>query len=165
MTHFSNRLKILSYRPSLASALAISMALAGVTMTTAYADDALKMTLEANQVLKQADGTVKYSPISTAKAGTVVQYEATYSNTIDQPISDVSVTLPIPQNMAFTGEAYPASAQGSTDGTNFADMPLMKRVDGKLVKVPYADYTALRWNIKYLPAKKSASVTLNAVVE
>ncbi|WP_201592535.1 hypothetical protein [Psychrobacter sp. Pi2-51] len=132
---------------------------------TAHADNALKMELTANKVVKDADGKVSYAPVSTAPAGTVIQYKATYTNTVNQNISDLAVILPIPANMAFNGEALPASAQASIDGKNYADMPLMRKVDGKMVKIPYSEYRTLRWNIKLLPAKKSAAVALNTIVE
>ena len=134
-------------------------------LSAAHADNALKMELTANKVVKDAEGKVSYLPVSTAPSGTVVQYKATYTNTVNQNINDLSVTLPIPANMAFNGEVTPASAQASIDGKNYADMPLMRKVDGKMVKVPYAEYRTLRWNIKLLPAKKSAAVALNTIVE
>jgi uncharacterized repeat protein (TIGR01451 family) len=134
-------------------------------LSTAYADDALKMELTANQVIKNAEGKTVYSPVRTAPAGTVIQYKATYTNTINKDVDDLMVSLPIPTNMTFTGEAIPASAQASTDGQNYADMPLMRKVNGKLVKVPLSEYRTLRWNIKLLPAKKSAAVALNTTVD
>ena len=133
-------------------------------LNVAHADDALKMELTANQVIKNAEGKTVYTPVRTAPAGTVIQYKATYTNTINKDINDLMVTLPIPANMTFTGEANPASAQASTDGKNYADMPLMRKVDGKMVKIPYSEYRTLRWNIKLLPAKKSAAVALNPTV-
>ena len=149
------------------NALRISL-LASLTslslLSLAHAEDALKMELTANQVIKNADGKTVYTPVRTAPAGTVVQYKATYTNTINKDINDLMVTLPIPANMTFTGEANPASAQASTDGKNYADMPLMRKVDGKMVKIPYSEYRTLRWNIKLLPAKKSAAVALNTTV-
>lgn len=134
-------------------------------LSAAHAEDALKMELTANKVVTDAEGKTVYSPVSTAPAGTVIQYKATYTNSINKDISDLAVTLPIPANMTFNGEAYPASAQASTDGKNYADMPLMRKVNGKLVKTPLSEYRSLRWNIKLLPAKKSANVSLNAIVE
>ena len=131
---------------------------------TAHANDALKMELTANKVIKNAEGEVSYLPVRTAPKGTVIQYKATYTNTINQSINDLAVTLPIPANMTFTGEVSPASAQASIDGKNYADMPLMRKVDGKMVKIPYSEYRTLRWNIKLLPAKKSAAVALNTTV-
>ena len=134
-------------------------------LNIAHADDALKMELTANQVTKNAEGKTVYTPVRTAPAGTVIQYKATYNNTVNKDINDLMVTLPIPANMTFTGDAIPASAQASTDGKNYADMPLMRKVDGKMVKIPYSEYRTLRWNIKLLPAKKSAAVALNTIVQ
>lgn len=134
-------------------------------MGVAHADDALKMELTANKVVKTAEGKINYLPVSTAPAGTIVQYKATYTNTINKDINDLAVTLPIPANMVFNGDVTPASAQASIDGKNYADMPLMRKVGGKLVKVPLSEYRTLRWNIKLLPANKSAAVALNTVVE
>ena len=133
-------------------------------LNMAHAEDALKMELTANQVIKNAEGKTVYTPVRTAPAGTVIQYKANYTNTVNKDISDLMVTLPIPANMTFTGDAMPASAQASTDGKNYADMPLMRKVDGKMVKIPYSEYRTLRWNIKLLPAKKSAAVALNTTV-
>ncbi|MCD6252373.1 MAG: hypothetical protein J7J29_08660 [Psychrobacter sp.] len=135
-----------------------------LSLNVAYADDALKMELTVNQVIKNAEGKIIYSPVRTAPAGTVVQYKAIYTNTINKDINDLMVTLPIPTNMTFTGEALPASAQASTDGKNYADMPLMRKVNDKLVKIPLSEYRSLRWNIKLLPANKSATVALNTTV-
>ena len=134
-------------------------------LNIAHAEDALKMELAANQVIKNVEGKTVYTPVRTAPAGTVIQYKANYTNTVNKDINDLMVTLPIPANMTFTGDAMPASAQASTDGKNYADMPLMRKVDGKMVKVPYSEYRMLRWNIKLLPAKKSAAVALNTIVE
>lgn len=136
-----------------------------LSLNVAYADDALKMELTVNQVIKNAEGKVIYSPVRTAPAGTVVQYKAAYTNTINKDINDLMVTLPVPTNMTFTGEALPASAQASTDGKNYADMPLMRKVNDKLVKIPLSEYRSLRWNIKLLPANKSAVVALHTVVD
>jgi len=133
-------------------------------MSFAHAEDALKMQLSANKVVTNSEGKVSYVPVNTTPAGTIVQYKATYSNTINQDIQDLEVVLPIPANMAFNGEAMPASAQASIDGKNFADMPLMRKVDGKMVKIPYSEYRSLRWNIKLLPANKSAAVAMNTIV-
>ena len=134
-------------------------------LSTAHADDALKMDLTVNQVIKNAEGKISYVPVRTAPKGTVIQYKANYLNTINKDIQDLAVVLPIPANMTFTGEASPASAQASIDGKNYADIPLTRKVDGKMVKIPFSEYRTLRWNIKLLPAQKSAAVALNTVVD
>lgn len=148
------------------SSLLITTVASTLMLSTAYAEeDALKMELTANKVVTNAEGKTTYAPVNTAPQGTVIQYKATYTNTINQDINDLQVTLPIPANMTFNGEAMPASAQASIDGKNYADMPLMRKVDGKLVKIPLSEYRSLRWNIKLLPAKKSAAVALNTIVD
>lgn len=129
------------------------------------ADNTLKMELTANKVVKSANGKVSYLPVRTASAGTVIQYKATYTNTVNQNINDLAVTLPIPANMTFTGEVYPTSAQASVDGKNYADMPLMRKVNGKVTNIPLSEYRSIRWNIKMLPARKSADVSLNTIID
>lgn len=129
------------------------------------AADALKMELQANRIVKTVNGKKSYVAASDAKTGEAIQYRAIYTNLINQPVSDVTVTLPIPANMTFTGEAQPSSAQATVDGKNYADIPLMRRVNGKPVKVPFSEYKALRWNIKWLPARKSADVSLITIID
>lgn len=133
-------------------------------LNTAHADDALQMELTASKVMTNAAGKITYSAVSNAPAGTVIQYKATYTNTTDKDIQDLAIVLPIPVNMTFNGVASPASARASIDGKNYADMPLRRRANGKLVKIPFTEYRTLRWDIKLLPAKKSAAVALNTVV-
>lgn len=133
-------------------------------LTNAYADDALKMQLSAYKVTTSSSGKVTYTPVNTASAGTVIQYKATYINTVDKDLEDLMVVLPVPANMTFNGEAIPISAQATVDGRNYADMPLMRRVDGKLVQIPLSEYRALRWNIRLLPAQKSATVAIHTIV-
>lgn len=150
---------IYSFIPLLLTAL-VSTAF----FSSAQATDTLKMELQANKITKNSDGKSSYVAASDAKTGETVQYRAIYTNVIEQPISDVTVTLPIPANMTFTGDAKPMSAQATVDGKNYADMPLMRRVNGKVVKIPLSEYKALRWNIKWLPASKAVDVSLNTIV-
>ena len=144
--------------------LLIATVFSAAALTGAHAEDALTMELTANKVSINAEGNKVYSPISNAPKGTVVQYKATYTNNIDQDINNLAVTLPVPNNMTLTGGIFPASGQATIDGKTFADMPLMRKVNGKMVKVPLSEYRAVRWNIKLLPAQKSADVSLNAIV-
>lgn len=161
--HDISKDNIMRYTTTLRRALIATLATVSL-MSFAHAEDALKMQLSANKVMTNAEGKVSYTPVNTAPAGTVIQYKATYSNTINKDIRDLEVVLPIPANMTFTGEAIPASAQASIDGKNYMDMPLMRKVNGKMVKIPYSEYRTLRWNIKLLPAQKSAAVALNTTV-
>ena len=145
-------------------AAVLSGILLTLTAAPAQANDALKMRLSASKVMTNNQGEKVYIPVNTAKIGTLIQYKATYSNTLNTAIQNTTVTLPIPANTEFTGEAYPPSAQASLDNYNYRDLPLMRMVDGKLVEVPYSEYKSLRWDIKYIPPRKSVSVAFNTIV-
>ncbi|WP_296237573.1 hypothetical protein [Psychrobacter sp. UBA5136] len=153
-------MKRLSLLKMISSAALFSIASSNV----AFANNGVKMELITNKVVKEERGKTVYVPVRTASAGTIIQYKATYTNTLAQDINDLTVTLPIPSSMTFTGEAYPISAQASTDGKNYADMPLMRQLAGKVIKTPLSEYRYVRWNIKFLPAKKTATVSLNTIV-
>ena len=133
-------------------------------LSNAHANDSLKMGLTAHQVIKSNEGITTYIPVRTAPIGSIIQYKAVYSNVSDKDIQDLAIVLPIPANMTFTGEANPASAQASVDGKNYGDIPLMRNVQGKMIKIPFNEYRTLRWNIKLLPARKSSTVALNTIV-
>jgi len=136
----------------------------GFSYNTAYANNELKMQLITNKVADNAKGQIDYIPVRTAAVGTIIQYKVTYTNTLAKDINDLIITLPIPSSMTFTGEAHPASAQASTDGKNFADIPLVRQVAGKMTNTPLSEYRYIRWNIKILPARKFANVSLNTIV-
>lgn len=145
-------------------AAVLSSILLAMTATTAQANDALKMTLTASKVVTNNQGERVYIPVNTAKIGSLIQYKATYSNTLNTAIQNTTVTLPIPANTEFTGEAYPPSAQASLDYYTYRDLPLMRMVEGKLVEVPFSEYKSLRWDIKYIPPHKSVNVAFNTIV-
>lgn len=134
------------------------------SLNMAHAKNGIKMELTTNKVAHYKRGQVIYIPVRTAPVGTIIQYKATYTNTLGKDVHDLIITLPIPSSMAFTGEAYPSSAQASTDGKNFADIPLVRQVGSKITDIPLSEYRYIRWSIKLLPAKKSASVSLNTTV-
>lgn len=135
-----------------------------LSLNLVYANNGLKMQLTTNKVINDERGKVVYIPVRTAPVGTIIQYKATYTNTLAKDVNDLIITLPIPSSMTFTGEAHPASAQASTDGKNFADIPLVRQVAGKMNNTPLSEYRYIRWNIKILPARKFANVSLNTIV-
>ena len=135
-----------------------------LSLTLGYANNGVKMELTTNKVVSDKQGKVVYIPVRTAPVGTIIQYKVIYTNTLAKDINDLIITLPIPSSMTFTGEAHPASAQASTDGKNFADIPLVRQVAGKMNNTPLSEYRYIRWNIKILPARKFANVSLNTIV-
>ncbi|WP_227672908.1 hypothetical protein [Psychrobacter lutiphocae] len=145
-------------------ACVISILCGFVPSPSAHAHDALKMTLTSSKVIISQDGSRSYIPVRTAKVGTLIQYKATYNNTLGTPIQNTTITLPIPTNTEFNGEAYPPSAQASIDYYNYQDIPLRRVIEGKIVDIPFSEYKSLRWNIKYIPARKSINVAFNTIV-
>jgi|25BtaG_2_1085352.scaffolds.fasta_scaffold00569_3 hypothetical protein len=127
--------------------------------------DPVQVKLTANEVVKNSKGVEQLRNIGSLNGKEVVRYSATYTNTSDGAISDMAVTLPIPANMSFNGAASPSSALASIDGVNYLPMPLTQVIDGKTVKVPYSQYKSLRWQIKLLPARKSATVTADTQLD
>ena len=97
--------------------------------------------------------------VSEVKPEQIVEYRAVYTNNTAGTIQNLVATLPIPAETQFLAKSAPTKAQASTDGVNFAPMPLKKKVGDQVVNVPLADYRALRWTIAELPAGKSIAVS------
>jgi hypothetical protein len=74
-------------------------------------------------------------------------------------------TLPVPHGMEFLpSTASPVRVMASTDGANFAAVPLMRKVhkaDGTVDEqpVPVSEYRFLRWNLGELPAGAGKNVS------
>jgi uncharacterized repeat protein (TIGR01451 family) len=123
------------------------------------APDPLESRLVARKVVL-VEGRESLVDAASAGPGDVIEYVATYRNGGKATIRGLQATLPIPPQTEFIpGSARPASAQASTDGRTFADMPLRRTVtrNGKQVQehVPYREYRALRWNAGELGGEDS----------
>ena len=132
--------------------------------TIANAADALSVNLQAKQLITQ-DGKLILKAVTRANRGDVIQYQATYRNNIQKPMTDVALTLPVPANMVYIGASSPAPSQASLDGKTFENLPIMRKVNGKLVEVPASQYRAVRWVVKTLAPQQSTTVTMNAKVQ
>lgn len=141
------------------AAIAIGTMPATVLANTA-AKDPVSIELVAYKLTTNIKGEVEAQPATQAKPDDVIEYRATYTNNTDKTIKGLQATLPIPADTQFLAKSSPAQAQASTDGVNFAAMPLKrKKVGGQTVNVPLQEYRALRWTIAELPAGKSVVVT------
>ena len=104
------------------------------------------------------------------KPGETIEYQARYANTSKQSVKNLAATMPIPAGMEFVnGSALPDGAQASTDGKNFASLPLRRVTKGaggttKIEMVPMSEYRSLRWSIGQLDAGKSITVFARARV-
>lgn len=110
-------------------------------------------------ITQNAEGKVTEQLVSEVKPEQIVEYRAVYTNNTAGTIQNLVATLPIPAETQFLAKSAPTKAQASTDGVNFAPMPLKKKVGDQIVNVPLADYRALRWTIAELPAGKSIAVS------
>ena len=100
-----------------------------------------------------------------ARAGDRLEYQAVYRNPTAAPVHHVMVTVPVPRNGVeyLLDTAAPHADLASTDGKQFAQLPLMRvetTPDGrKLSKpAPGADYRFLRWDLGDVPAGATRTV-------
>ena len=157
MIHKSHNLKI-------AKTLALSTVLGISLANGANAAEALSVNLQAKQIVTE-NGKQVLKTVNRAKSGDVIQYQAIYRNNIQKPMTDLALTLPVPANMVYVSSSSPAPTQASLDGKKFENLPIMRKVNGKMVEVPVSQYRALRWIVKTLPAQQSTTVSLNAKVQ
>lgn len=153
-----------SHNLKIAKTLALSTVLGISLANGANAAEALTVNLQAKQVVTE-NGKPVLKAVSRANKGDLLQYQATYRNNIQKPMTDLALTLPVPANMVYVGSSSPAPTQASLDGKKFENLPILRKVNGKMVEVPASQYRALRWIVKTLPAQQSTTVSLNAKVQ
>lgn len=142
-----------------AAALALGVMSINVFANTT-SKEPVSIELLAYKIVTNQQGEVTESlPATQAKPNDVIEYRATYTNNTQKTIKGLLATMPIPPDTQFLAKSTPAQAQASTDGVNFAAMPLKRKVGGQTVNVPLQEYRALRWTIAELPAGKSVVVT------
>jgi uncharacterized repeat protein (TIGR01451 family) len=138
--------------------------------TGAAADGDVAVTLAAARVVVGEHGAEQLVTTEAVRPGDVVEYRATYTNQGDSAVRGLTATLPIPVDTNYLGlTATPGDVEASTDGVNFAAIPLMRKVVGgdgreRWEPVPASEYRALRWQIGELGANASASVAARVVV-
>ena len=157
MIHKSHNLKI-------AKTLALSTVLGISLANGANAAEALSVNLQAKQIVTE-NGKQVLKTVNRANSGDIIQYQAIYRNNIQKPMTDLALTLPVPANMVYVSSSSPAPTQASLDGKKFENLPIMRKVNGKMVEVPVSQYRAVRWIVKTLPAQQSTTVSLNAKVQ
>jgi uncharacterized repeat protein (TIGR01451 family) len=130
----------------------------------------VKVLLAASKIVV-IDGGEHKQAADKAKPGDVIEYSAEYKNTDKSTVRDVMANLPIPSGTEYLPQtAAPEQVMASTDGANFAPVPLKKSVrgaDGKItqVPVPYSEYRALRWNFGEIAGGASKTVKARVKVK
>ena len=131
---------------------------------------AVTSTLQARRVDSVA-GKAVLAPAEAGKPGDLLEYSGTYRNGATRPVERLVATIPVPAGTTFVaGSAEPARASASTDGTQFAPMPLMRTVrqaDGttRQEPVPLSEYRYVRWDVGTLPAGGEAVVKLRVQID
>jgi uncharacterized repeat protein (TIGR01451 family) len=137
----------------------------GVLFAPAFARAAsdLSVVLTAQRVTV-VNGKEAFASAVQARPGDVIEYRAEYRNTGEHSVKQLAATLPVPRGMEYLPRtAVPSVLLASTDGKNFAPVPLLRRVklaDGREVvrEVAPADYRYLRWTIGTLGTRQSRTV-------
>ena len=105
-----------------------------------------------------------------SKPGDVIQYTATFKNVGSRDLSNLGLTIPIPDGMVCLSNSVVSGSvlEASLDRQNFSIAPLVRKVttEGRNERqsVPVSDYRALRWVLGKLEAGTSVSVSLRALV-
>jgi uncharacterized repeat protein (TIGR01451 family) len=126
--------------------------------------DDIEVKLTQSRISINTAGVETHQTAEQIKPGDVIEYRATYRNTSNHLIKGLQGTLPIPTETAFVASSgLPAGGLASVDGTQFAAIPLKRKVklpSGKEVEqeIPVSEYKALRWNLGDLDEGKSATV-------
>ena len=159
-------MRLITSATSCAIAVALSLT-ASVAFAKTEAKQPVSIELSAYQITTNQKGETSFQPVNKVKPNDVIEYRATYTNTA-APIKNLNATLPIPADTQFLAKSSPAAAQASTDGVNFAAIPLKRKSGTQTVNVPLQEYRALRWTIAEIPPGKSVTVTaqtrVNSVV-
>ncbi len=137
--------------------LSMLMALLLVCATgMAYADapvrisnTAMKQVIEVND---KGEREVRYVEPKTVIPGDVILYTIEFENIGDQPVSNIVLNDPVPNNSFYrdgSAKGENADILFSVDGENFAPADkLTVTENGKQRKATAKDYTVVRWVVK-----------------
>lgn len=153
---------------------AISLALQQVAIAqpvvAAARSSAVTSALLAQRV-EVVEGKTVLKPAGQAKLGDLIEYSNTYRNGGTGAAEKLLATVPVPVGTTLVvGSLNPSKAQASTDGVQFAPIPLMRSMrqsDGteRKVPVPLSNYRAVRWDIGVLPPESAVTVSLQVRID
>lgn len=152
-------MRVMNYVAKPFAALTFALMATAAFAEAPAAKPPVSVELSAYQISVNQKGESVAKPVSKVKPSDIIEYRAIYTNNTAKAVKGLVATLPIPADTQFLAKSSPAQAQASTDGVNFAAMPLKRKVGTQTVNVPLQDYRALRWTIAELPAGKSITVT------
>jgi uncharacterized repeat protein (TIGR01451 family) len=151
------------YRRSLQSFFVCLLWFVGVCPCARAAE--LETTLSASRVTGSG-ADEKFTDAAVAAPGDTIRYVATFTNTADKPLREVTAALPIPQNLELQpASVKPAASEGSTDGKTFVPLArlLKPKTEGGLGVAP-ASIRVLRWAPRDIAAATSFTVEARAKI-
>lgn len=168
-------MKLFARSTLLATALLASSLCLSTFGLSAYAAGAVEFSNKAEvDITTMQDGkkvTQRVPAKKVAPDGEVI-YTTTFKNTIDKPISNITVTNPIPANMLYSSNsasgANTAIAYSVDGGKTYdaAEKLTVLGADGKQRPAQAADFTHIRWVYKGdLASGKSSDVVFKAKVK
>jgi len=116
--------------------------------------------LEVFRITVDANGEEISVPTTEVTPGDLIEYRLTYTNNLENGISQLQPVLPIPIGMEYQLESATPSPEGaslSNTGSTFQNLPLTRTVrqpDGTTAEelVPGREYRRLRWLVPSLEA-------------
>lgn len=122
--------------------------------------DGVTSVLEVFRITVDANGQEISVATTEVTPGDVIEYRLTYTNNLDNGITELRPILPIPIGMEYQLESASPSPEGaslSNTGNTFQNLPLTRQVrqpDGTTTEeqVPGREYRRLRWLVPSLEA-------------
>lgn len=126
----------------------------------AQQSEGVTSTLQVYNITVNDDGEEIATETTEVTPGDIIEYRMTYTNNLDNSITNLQPILPIPVGMEFVLESASPNPEGaslSNSGDSFQRLPLTRQVrqpDGTTVEeeVPSREYRRLRWMVPSLNA-------------
>lgn len=130
--------------------------------------NAIAVELIQQKVVKDAQGKEKLVDADSVLPNDVVEYRAVYKNVSSAPVKQMAASLPLPEGLEYVpNSAKPAKGvQFAPESKAYGPEPLMRKLpDGRIEKLPYADYRHIRWVVEELKPGAEVAVSARAKVE
>ena len=129
---------------------------------------AVNSKITASLVSVDANGQEILVPVNAntrLQSGNVVEYQGYFTNTNNDRVRKMTVTMSIPEQVELLRAVSPDFPYGSADGNTFARMPLRGRVDNQLQEIPLKFYKAVRWDLEGVGLNDTVAVKYRARVK
>lgn len=129
----------------------LTLTLAAAALSgAAWAEEPLKSSLKAMLVEMNSEGKEVFLSAEEAAPGDIIEYRLAYENVSKDPLTGLSISVPIPAATGYVGGSAKASDssifEASLDnGENWSTEPVYKMVNGKKVIASPNEYTLVRW--------------------